>query len=169
MEVKEDMKSFTLTNRRDRPATKLKVTYYSLILLFCFGSLPIGSAEPISQKGEVISADEVTKKQVGGGKAIIEIFKEGKNAFVGRLTVAPNGAVPLHQDPTEEYLLIESGSGHITIDGVQKPVKKGDFIYMPAMAKVSFKNGPQPLVALQIFAGPQSARKYDKWQKMKAK
>ena len=118
---------------------------------------------PTQPKGEVISPAQFVSKQVGGGKAVIEIFKEGKNAFLARLTLAPHGAVPQHRDPTEEYLIIESGGGEITIDGAKRQVKAGDVIYMPARAEVSFKNGPDPLVAIQVFAGPQSARKYDKW------
>ena len=35
--------------------------------------------------------------------------------------------------------------------------------------EVSFKNGDQKLIALQIFAGPKSARKYDKWQRVTPK
>ena len=101
-------------------------------------------AQPSQPRGEVISPTQFVRKQVGGGKAVIEIF-------------------------TEEYLLIESGSGMLTIDGVKHHVKAGDLIYMPARAEVSFKNGPQPLIALQIFAGPESARKYDKWAPIKPK
>ena len=120
-------------------------------------------AHPTEVKGEVISSNQFVRKQVGGGKAVIEIFKEGKNAFLARLTLAPHGAVPQHRDPTEEYLIIEAGGGEITIDGVKRKVKAGDVIYMPAGAEVSYKNGSETLVALQVFAGPKSARKYDKW------
>lgn len=115
-------------------------------------------------KGEVISSSHFERKQVGGGKAVIEIFKEGKGAFLGRLTVAPNGVVPTHRDPTEEYLVIERGAGTLTMDGVVYQVRAGQVIYMPANAEVSFKNGPEPLIALQVFAGPESARKYDAWE-----
>ena len=126
-------------------------------------------ADKPTPTGEIIDTQSCVKKQVGGGKALIEIYKEGKNAFIGKLTVAANGQVPKHRDPTEEYLLIESGQGEITIDGKTMNVKAGDFIYMPAHAEVSFKNGNQTLIALQIFAGPKSARKYDKWQRVPPK
>ena len=128
-----------------------------------FMSISAVFAQPTQFKGEVISSDQFVRKQVGGGKAVIEIFKEGKNAFLARLTLAPHGTVPQHRDPTEEYLIIEAGGGEITLDGVKRQVKAGDVIYMPAGAEVSFKNGPKTLVALQVFAGPESARKYDKW------
>ena len=115
-------------------------------------------------RAQVISPDQLERRQVGQGKAVIEIFKEGRAAFVGRLTLAPHAAVPQHRDPTEEYLIVESGSGVITLDGVKHTIKAGDVVYMPARAEVSFKNGPQTLRALQVFAGPESARKYDRWQ-----
>jgi quercetin dioxygenase-like cupin family protein len=115
-------------------------------------------------KGEIIHSHSVEKRQVGQGKAIIELMKTGKNAFIGRLILAAHAQVPKHRDPTEEYLLIEQGQGQITIDGKQSLVSKGDLIYMPANAEVSFINGQQTLVALQVFAGPQSASKYGKWQ-----
>ena len=137
-------------------------------ILSYFLIIQVSVADTPTISGQVIPSQSFIQKQVGGGKAVIEIFKEGKNAFIGRLTLAPHGKVPKHRDPTEEYLLIESGRGHITIDGKKTLVKAGDFIYMPALAEVSFKNGDQPLIALQIFAGPQSARKYDQWQTVKS-
>jgi mannose-6-phosphate isomerase-like protein (cupin superfamily) len=51
----------------------------------------------------------------------------------------------------------------MTIDGKTTTVGPGTMVYMPANAEVSFKNGPDPLVALQVFAGPASAKKYVKW------
>jgi len=40
---------------------------------------------------------------------------------------------------------------------------RGTTIYMPPDALVSFANGPHRLVALQVFAGPEPAAKYDAW------
>lgn len=120
-------------------------------------------------EAEIIDTKKVEKRQVAQGKAIIELMKTGKSAFIGRLTLAAHAKVPQHRDPTEEYLLIEQGQGLITIDGKQSKVKKGDLIYMPAHAEVSFTNGGQKLLALQIFAGPKSALKYNKWQPVESK
>ena len=150
-----------------KPLNFIGLTALTLTLLI---GVSISFAEPSqTQKSGVISPAQFIRKQVGGGKAVIEIFAEGKNAFIARLTVAPHGAVPLHRDPTEEYLMIESGGGEITIDGVKKTVKAGDMIYMAAKAEVSFKNGPDPLIAIQVFAGPKSARKYDQWAPVSTK
>ena len=40
----------------------------------------------------------------------------------------------------------------------------GSTIYMPANALVSYQNGDAPLVAIQVFAGPAPAAKYDAWE-----
>ena len=97
------------------------------------------------------------------GKARIRILAQGDKSFLGELWLAPNAKVPIHQDPTEEDLHIVSGSGQISIDGKTTTVGEGSTIYMPANAKVHFKNGPKPLVCIQVFSGPQSAQKYMKW------
>jgi hypothetical protein len=46
---------------------------------------------------------------------------------------------------------------------------KGDAVYMPADATVSFENGGAPMRALQVFAGPEPAKKYQKWLDEKPK
>jgi quercetin dioxygenase-like cupin family protein len=119
-----------------------------------------------ASKGKVVHLGQYEVRQVGKGKAQIEILAQGREAFLGRLTVAGGGAVPEHRDPTEEYLLIISGSGILNLDGETHTLKAGSVVYMPAQAKVSFKNGPDPLVAIQVFAGPQSAKKYDAWERV---
>jgi quercetin dioxygenase-like cupin family protein len=112
----------------------------------------------------IIQVQSAITRQVPSGKAKIQVLATGKNAFVGRLWMAAGGAVPLHRDPTEEYIYIVSGGGMMTIDGKTTQVGPGTMVYMPANAEVTYKNGDQPLVALQVFAGPESAAKYDRWQ-----
>ena len=99
----------------------------------------------------------------GSGKANIIPFAMGEKAFLGKLWLAPNAAVPEHQDPTEEYLYVLSGSGTLTLDGTVHEVGPGHVIYMPANATVSYQNGNAPMEAIQVFAGPASADKYAKW------
>jgi len=77
--------------------------------------------------------------------------------------MAAGGEVPEHSDPTEEYIHILAGGGVFTIDGEVHQVGPGSTIYMPPGALVSFKNGDVPLVAIQVFAGPGPAAKYDAW------
>lgn len=112
----------------------------------------------------VVALTEAEQRQPPTKKASVWLLARGHNAFVGKLELAPSGAVPEHRDATEEYLHILEGSGKLMIDDTAYDVGPGTTIYMPANAKVSYQNGDQKLVALQVFAGPEPAAKYDGWQ-----
>jgi quercetin dioxygenase-like cupin family protein len=116
----------------------------------------------------VTSLAQAEHRQKGGGAAQIWALARGQNAFLGKLEMAPGGKVPEHRDPTEEYIHILSGAGKFTIDGQSHEVGPGTTIYMPPGALVSFENGPEPLVAIQVFAGPEPAAKYDAWERVPA-
>jgi quercetin dioxygenase-like cupin family protein len=111
----------------------------------------------------VIPAADAPRRQAPNGKATVTMLAEGHNAFLARLEMQPGAAVPEHQDSTEEYVHILSGEGSVTIDGQAHPVAAGTTIYMPPGATVSFENGAQTLSAIQVFAGPEPAKKYDAW------
>jgi quercetin dioxygenase-like cupin family protein len=112
---------------------------------------------------EVRTAAASPKKISHSGKTTVTFLAEGHNAFLGKLELAPNAAVPEHQDPTEEYIHVLSGHAQMTMDGTSYTIEPGTTIYMPAYAKVSVQNGNEPLVGLQVFAGPSPARKFDTW------
>jgi quercetin dioxygenase-like cupin family protein len=116
---------------------------------------------------EVRPLANAPKKVSPSGKTTIALLAEGHNAFVGKLELAPEAAVPEHQDPTEEYIHVLSGRAQMTMDGQSYAIEPGTTIYMPAFAKVSVQNGDEPLVALQVFAGPAPAKKYDTWPALK--
>lgn len=126
---------------------------------------------PAQQEGPapaatVTSLAQAEHRQKGGGAAQIWALARGRNAFLGKLEMAPGGKVPEHRDATEEYIHILSGGGKFTIDGQTHEVGPGTTIYMPANALVSFENGAEPLVAIQVFAGPEPAAKYEAWDKV---
>ncbi len=122
------------------------------------------SAPPVDlARRLVVPIGEAEVRLAPKGGATITILARGDNAFVGKLTMPAGGAVPEHRDPTEEYIHVLSGSGTITIDDVDHPLAPGTTVYMPADAKVRYQNGDAPLVALQVFAGPAPAAKYDAW------
>lgn len=110
----------------------------------------------------VVGIDQVEHRRKGEA-ADVYLLARGDNAFIGRLEMAPGGEVPEHRDPTEEYIHILAGSGVFTIEGQAHTVGPGTTIYMPAEALVSFKNGGERLVAIQVFAGPGPASKYEAW------
>lgn len=116
--------------------------------------------------GLVTAIGDAEIRDAPGGGARVMFLARGENAFVARLEMPGGGVVPEHRDTTEEYIHVLSGSGTITIDDRDYGLEAGSTVYMPANAKVSYENGPKPLVALQVFAGPEPAAKYDAWTPM---
>lgn len=118
----------------------------------------------MQRKGAIVtSADDLTTVVAPSGKARVTHLALGENAYLGRLEMDGGGAVPEHQDATEEYIVVVSGGGTITVDGERHEIAAGSAIYMPAGATVSYENGPDPLVAFQVFAGPEPMWKYEGW------
>ena len=142
---------------------RVKLKNYVCILLLFVPTVSYAQVKQVGNKATITHVNTAVTRTVPSGKAAIKMLAEGRNAFVGQLWLAPGGKVPLHKDPTEEYIFIVSGGGQMTINGQTTAVKSGHMIYMPAGAEVTFQNGPEPLVALQIFSGPASAEKYGKW------
>lgn len=120
--------------------------------------------EPPPVPAAVVTAEEQDKRAAPNGRAWITILGQGNEAFLGRLELAGGASVPEHQDPTEEYIHVLSGSGTLTIDGEEHEIGPGTTVLMPAGSTVSYQNGPERLVAIQVFAGPEPASKYDTWQ-----
>ena len=116
------------------------------------------------QTPSITNVNKTTALTAAHGKAQIKKLALGANAFIGELTIQPGAKVPVHRDPTEEYLYVLSGGGTMTLNGKVYPVKKGDVIYMPAGAEVSFVNGKEVTKVMQVFAGPGPASKYDSWK-----
>lgn len=110
----------------------------------------------------VTAIDQVEHRRKGEA-ADVYVLAQGNNAFLARLEMAPGGEVPEHRDATEEYIHILEGGGVFKIDGQAHTVGPGTTIFMPADALVSFKNGDARLVAIQVFAGPGPAVKYEAW------
>ena len=119
-----------------------------------------------SSNASVINVSDVIPLAPAHGKAQIKKLALGANAFIGELTIQPGAKVPVHRDPTEEYLYVLTGGGNMTLNGKVYSVKKGDVVYMPAGAEVSFVNGKEITKVMQVFAGPGPASKYDGWQQV---
>lgn len=130
------------------------VATIALALCACAGAAPLPT---------VVEPPDIETRWAPSGKAHVEILARGTNAFVGRLHVEAGAAVPEHQDPTEEYIHVLQGTGTLTIDGWVSEVGPGDTVFMPARATVSYQNGDEEMVAIQVFSGPESADKYDGW------
>lgn len=117
----------------------------------------------VPESGKVVEAGRHPVRTSPSGKAKIEIFGQGRNAFVGKLTLQPGAKVPVHRDASEEYLYVLSGSGKLVMAGTEHLLNPGDSVLMPAGIEVRFENGNRELVVLQVFAGIESAEKYHSW------
>lgn len=124
------------------------------------------AARPEVEPGlaEVRSAENAPKRTSPHGNASIVMLARGENAFVGKLEMVAGAKVAEHQDPTEEYVHVLSGHGRLTMNGETFEISAGTTIYMPAFATVSYENGDEPFVGIQVFAGPSPADKYETWQ-----
>lgn len=112
---------------------------------------------------QVIALDDAARAIAPKGGASITHLARGRNAYVGKLRMPAGGQVPVHRDPTEEFIHVLEGGGTMTIEGREYAVEPGTTIYMPAGVEVSYQNGDAELVAIQVFAGPEPAAKYDAW------
>lgn len=138
----------------------------SMFLLACGARAcpePVVATADDPPPAEVRQLDAAPRRSSPPGTATIAFLSQGRNAFVGRLEMEPGATVPEHQDPDEEYIVVLEGRGTITIDGAQHEIMPGSTIFMPAGSTVSYQNGDERLVAIQVFAGPGSASKYDRW------
>lgn len=124
---------------------------------------PVPASEPSSPKPTVIALANAPTATAPNGKATITHLAMGHNAYLGRLRMDAGAGVPAHRDPTEEYIHVLEGGGSMTIDGEVYEIGPGTTIYMPANAEVSYQNGDQEMLALQVFAGPEPAAKYEAW------
>ena len=130
----------------------------------------VSTTVPVTQavtktKASVTKFETAQTASPPSGKAKITHLARGQNAYIGHLWIAPNAGVPLHRDPTEEYLYVLEGGGVLTMNDVDYTLTPGVTVFMPAGAQVKYTNGNAATVVLQVFAGPSSADKYKKWTK----
>ena len=132
----------------------------TLIFPLAFFSTPQTEGSLLSEAAAAESEAIATIQNINTVKALAPSHKKaqikrlalGKNAFIGELSIQPGARVPVHRDPTEEYLYVLSGGGTMTLNGTVHTVKEGDVIYMSAGAEVSFVNGNTVTRVLQVFA-----------------
>ena len=127
--------------------------------------LPVGAALGKAKvaQAEVRSPAQLCTQVAGHGKARVTPLAAGAKAWIGRLEMNAGAKVPEHRDATEEYIHVLSGRGTIWIEEQAHAVEPGSTVYMPAKAKVRFENGKTTMTAIQVFAGPAPAAKYESW------
>lgn len=78
----------------------------------------------------------------------------GDRAMLSVVRAAPNKAGSVHSHPEEQWGVLIEGSGARIQDGVEHPVKKGDFWRTPGGVEHGFVAGPEGAVILDIFSPP---------------
>lgn len=156
-----------------RPSTSILLVVTAITAFAvgsCGRSAPPAAADPEGSAGAeaplpptIVALADAETRVAPPGTASVRFLAQGHHAFVARLEMDAGAAVPEHRDADEEYIVVLEGGGTITIDGVATEIGPGTTVFMPAGATVSYRNGPERMVALQVFAGPGSAAKYDRW------
>lgn len=78
----------------------------------------------------------------------------GENVMLSVVRVGPGKAGEVHSHPQEQWGVLLEGGGVRTQDGVDHPVKAGDFWQTPGEVSHGFTAGPEGAVILDIFAPP---------------
>ncbi|NBT39182.1 MAG: cupin domain-containing protein [Alphaproteobacteria bacterium] len=83
----------------------------------------------------------------------------GDQAMISVVRIEPHARGRLHAHPEEQWGLMLEGSAVRIQDGVEVPVKKGDFWRTPGHMEHGIVAGPEGAVILDIFAPPREAYK----------
>ena len=67
--------------------------------------------------------------------------KDGAEHFYMRLvTIEKDGIIPLHNHPYVHEIYVVTGEGSILLEGDEKPMKEGDFVFVEGDLVHGFKN-----------------------------
>ncbi len=122
---------------------------------------PASDVDPAVQ-----SVEDATHRVSPDERTTIAWLAEGANAYLGKISLAPETEVPLHTHESEEYLYILEGGGVMTIDGKEYDLGPGMAVAVPAGVEHGFVNGSEPTVAVQFFADSEGAQRFLQWSKV---
>lgn len=83
----------------------------------------------------------------------------GDNVMVSVVRITPNRAGKIHSHPQEQWGVLIEGDGVRIQDGVEHPVKAGDFWQTPGNVPHGFIGGPEGALILDIFSPPREEYK----------
>ncbi len=81
----------------------------------------------------------------------------GEQAMLSVVSLEPNAAGSTHSHPEEQWGMMLEGSGVRNQDGVDHPVKQGDFWRTPGNSVHGLVAGPQGCRVLDVFAPPRES------------
>lgn len=83
----------------------------------------------------------------------------GENVMISVVRITANREGEIHHHPQEQWGVMLEGSGVRIQDGVEHPVKAGDFWQTPGNVPHGFRGGPEGAVILDIFSPPREEYK----------
>ena len=83
----------------------------------------------------------------------------GENVMISVVRVGPNKSGAIHSHSQEQWGVMLEGDGVRIQDGVEHPVKAGDFWQTPGNVSHGFVGGPDGAVILDIFSPPRDEYK----------
>lgn len=99
-------------------------------------------------------------------KTHVQILFEGGSASMTRLTAFPGAKIAEHvHADSDELLLIEEGTGTMTLGERVLTVSAGQAIRIPKGTKHSFTHtGKTPLKAVQVYAPAGPEQRFKQWK-----
>lgn len=114
-----------------------------------------GNAPRYSAKGDSILSDIFLSSHSGGPEDV----------YFGRLNITKGIKIAEHTHTCTELLMVESGSGKLSIEDTVYILQKGDIIYIPKEKKHSFYC-LENFSCLQIYGSSGPETKYFGWKKV---
>lgn len=138
------------------------VTFLTLLVGLIAGA--VIAEEMRSEAPLVVHTNRAPQKVGEDGQLRAIMLTQGQNAYMGKLVIEPNAQVPERRHGAEEYLYVIEGSSVISINGQSYILGPRMAVYIPADASVSYVNGNERFLAVQVYAGPGPAEAYNTWQ-----
>ncbi len=112
---------------------------------------------------DVIHGDRIDARVADSGEVRVTSLKEGKWAHLGEFSLQPGAQYAPATRTEEEYLYVLRGSAVLAVGEQRYLVGPRMGVYLPGGAEVTWSNGPEELVAVQLFAGPSPGGVHDDW------
>jgi len=106
---------------------------------------------------EILKLKEGMKFQMGDGDTRRVVYPEmgAKNITLNYVVFGPGQEFPQHDhDESEDVFVILEGSGVLKQGEVERPIKAGDVVYVPAGENHGTIAGPEGMVCLSCQAPP---------------
>ncbi len=78
----------------------------------------------------------------------------GEKAMICRFIIDPHVEIRTHAHKNEQYTMILKGRALINLDGIERELKEGDVVYIPANKPHGLKVLDEGLIALDVFCPP---------------